>query len=150
MHPTLTLLAIPFFLRDLLGPCDQPARFPTRLDSGTIDVYSYRSPSRAPLFSHNLSVRAALKSTARYLSPGAVRALACTSDGHALAVGWDSGWALWSTYGKLMACSLREDWESASKSFSDSFMFGISEMVCQPKSQKAKTSHIDIDISSTS
>ena len=99
---------------------------------GTISVYTYRAPGRTPLFSHSLSVRQALKSTASYLNTGSVLALSWTSDGYGLAAGWDKGVAMWSTYGKLMGCSLREDWETASKHFSDSFMFGASDLFWGP------------------
>ncbi|KAK0524719.1 WD40 repeat protein [Tilletia horrida] len=63
---------------------------------------------------------------------GKVTSLAWTSDGYALAVGWEHGWAVWSTYGKLMASSFRDDWASASKHFSDSFMFGVESLFWGP------------------
>ena len=85
------------------------------LADGTVAVYNYRAPGRTPLLSHSLSVRQALKSTASYLTPGPVHSLAWTSDGYALAVGWEKGLSIWSTYGKLMGCTLREDWELSSK-----------------------------------
>lgn len=102
------------------------------LVDGTVAVYNYRAPGRTPLLSHSLSVREALKSTASYLTTGPVRSLSWTSDGHALAVGWEKGLAIWSTYGKLMGCTLREDWELASKHFSDAFMFGSRDLFWGP------------------
>ncbi|EPQ26600.1 uncharacterized protein PFL1_05921 [Pseudozyma flocculosa PF-1] len=102
------------------------------LQDGTIAVYNYRAAGRTPTPSHTLSVRQALKSTASYLQTGAVRSLSWTSDGYALAVGWDKAVGVWSTYGKLMGCSLREDWETASKHFSDSFMFGARDLFWGP------------------
>ncbi|KAJ9478363.1 RIC1 domain-containing protein [Pseudozyma hubeiensis] len=102
------------------------------LADGTVAVYTYRAPGRTPLHSHTLSVRQALKSTASYLTTGPVRSLSWTSDGYALAVGWDKGMSTWSTYGKLMACTLREDWELASKNFSDAFMFGCRDLFWAP------------------
>uniref|UniRef100_V5EY27 RIC1 C-terminal alpha solenoid region domain-containing protein n=2 Tax=Kalmanozyma brasiliensis (strain GHG001) TaxID=1365824 RepID=V5EY27_KALBG len=102
------------------------------LADGTVAVYHYRAPGRTPLLSQTLSIREALKSTASYLTTGAVRSLAWTSDGYALAVGWQKGLSIWSTYGKLMGCTLREDWELASKNFSDAFMFGTRDLFWGP------------------
>ncbi|CBQ71761.1 conserved hypothetical protein [Sporisorium reilianum SRZ2] len=102
------------------------------LADGTVAVYNYRTPGRTPLLSHTLSVRQALKSTASYLTTGPCRSLAWTSDGYALAVGWEKGLSIWSTYGKLMGCTLREDWELASKNFSDAFMFGSRDLFWGP------------------
>ncbi|TKY86701.1 hypothetical protein EX895_004341 [Sporisorium graminicola] len=102
------------------------------LADGTVAVYNYRTPGRTPLLSHTLSVRQALKSTASYLTSGPVCSLAWTSDGYAIAVGWEKGLSIWSTYGKLMGCTLREDWELASKNFSDAFMFGSRDLFWGP------------------
>ncbi|CDW97606.1 hypothetical protein, partial [Sporisorium scitamineum] len=102
------------------------------LADGTVAVYNYRTPGRTPLLSHTLSVRQALKSTASYLTTGSVCSLAWTSDGYALAVGWEKGLSIWSAYGKLMGCTLREDWELASKNFSDAFMFGSHDLFWGP------------------
>ncbi|SNX83352.1 uncharacterized protein MEPE_02059 [Melanopsichium pennsylvanicum] len=102
------------------------------LANGTVAVYNYRAPGRTLFFSHALSVREALKSTASYLATGSVRSLAWTSDGYGLAVGCQKGLTVWSTYGKLMGCTLREDWELASKNFSDTFMFGSRDLFWGP------------------
>ncbi|PWZ00713.1 RIC1-domain-containing protein [Testicularia cyperi] len=102
------------------------------LEDGTVAVYNYRAFGRTPIMSHTMSVRHALKSTASYLTTGSVQSLSWTSDGYALAVGWDRGMAVWSTYGKLMCCTLREDWELASKHFSDAFMFGARSLFWGP------------------
>lgn len=84
------------------------------LSGGSVAVYtSQPSSTSSARPSHMLSVRTALKSTASYLDTGPVRDLRWTEDGHALAVAWEKGWAVWSTYGKLMACSLTEGWENA-------------------------------------
>ncbi|CAD6885222.1 unnamed protein product [Tilletia laevis] len=124
------------------------------LEDGTLRVYTYRSPTKKPLFSHPLSIRSSLRSTASFLKTGKVTSLAWTSDGYALAVGWEHGWAVWSTYGKLMASSFRDDWASASKHFSDSFMFGVdsvfwgpcnSELFILSSSQPKNNKPIDVD-----
>ncbi|KDN39153.1 RIC1-domain-containing protein [Tilletiaria anomala UBC 951] len=98
------------------------------LQDGTVAIYSYRSPDRVPLQTHILSLRQSYKSTASYLTTGPVTSLSWTSDGHALAVAWENGWAVWSTYGKLMGCSLRESWTGMHKKFMDTFLFGAKRL----------------------
>ncbi|CEH17800.1 WD40 repeat protein [Ceraceosorus bombacis] len=97
------------------------------LSGGSVAVYTYHPHSAKARPSHMLSVRTALKSTASYLTTGPVKSLQWTEDGHALAVAWEKGWAVWSTYGKLMACSLTEGWENASRTFTDHFMRGLDD-----------------------
>ncbi|UZJ55318.1 hypothetical protein CBS101457_004638 [Exobasidium rhododendri] len=102
------------------------------LQSGIVVIYTYRAPDKAALYSHSLSIRKALRSTASYLTTGPCTTLAWSSDGHGLAVGWERGWSIWSTYGKLMGCSMVEDWQEASTAFSDVFMKGVREMFWGP------------------
>ena len=102
------------------------------LNDGTVSVYSYRSADRVPSLSHTFSLRQSYKSTASYLYTGPVTSLSWTSDGHALAVAWEKGWAVWSTYGKLMACSLRENWQGMHKKFMDVFLFGAKKLFWGP------------------
>lgn len=83
------------------------------LRSGLVVIYTYRAPDKAALFSHSLSIRKALRSTASYLTTGPCTTMSWTSDGHGLAVGWQNGWSVWSTYGKLMGCSLTENWQES-------------------------------------
>ena len=83
------------------------------LADGLVAIYTYRAPDKTALFSHTLSIRHALRSTASYLTTGSCTSLAWSSDGHGLAVGWEHGWSVWSTYGKLMGCSLTENWQEA-------------------------------------
>lgn len=59
-----------------------------------------------------------------------------TSDGHALAVGWHSGWALWSTNGRLGSWSVAGSLDSGygiegerSDAFEDHFMQGVKGLV---------------------
>lgn len=58
------------------------------------------------MLSHNCSLRYALKSSASFLTAGAVTSLAWTSDGYALAVGWRHGFSMWSAYGRLTCWAL--------------------------------------------
>lgn len=111
--------------------------------SGTVSVYSYL-PSvelRSPQFSHFLSLRQALNSTASGLETGRVMCMAWTSDGYALAVGWSLGYAIWSTYGRLgswsVAGSLAEGYGvegEKSDSFEDHFMQGVRNLVRRSRS----------------
>ncbi|WFD45086.1 WD40 repeat protein [Malassezia psittaci] len=59
------------------------------------------------------------------ITPGKVLTITWTTDGYALLAGYEQGWALWSTYGALLAHSFRDDWESCTRVFRDEFMFGV-------------------------
>lgn len=102
------------------------------LQSGTVITYTYRAFHRSAPFSHRLSIREALRSTASYLATGKCSNIKWSSDGHALAVGWELGWSVWSTFGKLMGCSLTENWQDASTRFSDHFMQGVQDLFWGP------------------
>lgn len=57
-----------------------------------------------------------------------------TSDGYALALGWEHGWAVWTVYGRLTTWAVGGDAGGAeggeqSPSFQDRFMNGIKELV---------------------
>ena len=41
--------------------------------------------------------------------PGAVKAMEWTTDGYALAVGWDNGWAVWSVGGRCLSWSFSSE-----------------------------------------
>ena len=74
------------------------------LEQGDIVMFEFHTPTQSPEKTHTLS-----------LSPhvtGRVTSLAWTADGHALAVGYERGWAVWSMFGHLMTHSFRSDWHS--------------------------------------
>lgn len=102
------------------------------LEDGTVTVYTFRAPDKVALYSHTFSVREAMRSTASYLKTGHCTSLAWSSDGHALATGWQKGWSIWSTFGKLMGCSLTENWQDASEKFSDTFLQGVQDLFWGP------------------
>lgn len=57
-----------------------------------------------------------------------------TSDGYALALGWEQGWAVWTVYGRLTTWAVGGDAGGAEggeqpASFQDRFMNGIKELV---------------------
>lgn len=99
---------------------------------GTVVIYSFRPEYKAS-FSHELSLKKALSSTASYLACGAVQSLQWTSDGLALVVGWEKGWSVWSAWGKLMSHSFSEDLSTnRSKKFSDFYMLGVRDAFWGP------------------
>ncbi|GAA5957240.1 hypothetical protein JCM3765_000401 [Sporobolomyces pararoseus] len=89
-------------------------------EDGTISVYSlptsltphldseYSSSSTLlsrPIYSHTHSLLASLSTTTRHLSPSRVTSLSYTSDGQALASGYEKGWSIWSVFGRLSSWS---------------------------------------------
>jgi hypothetical protein len=113
------------------------------LASGRIAVYTYAAGRSRP--SHTLDLREALRSTASYLRTGEVKAVAWSDDGYALAVAWERGWSVWSTYGKLMCSSLTEGWDLASPGFSDLFMHGAAAAFWVPGNTELFLLHIPAD-----
>lgn len=92
------------------------------LDDGRIALFEFQTSTQTPLLTRELTLPHTIG------SPGAVRTLSWTPDGHALAVGWDHGWALWSPFGRLLAHSFRDDWASTTRTFRDDFAFGVQSM----------------------
>ncbi|GAA5919951.1 hypothetical protein JCM6882_000223 [Rhodosporidiobolus microsporus] len=83
-------------------------------EDGTVSLYNLEPAFGQPAFlaarnnelvrptpSHALSLRQSLNTTASGLVTGRVNCLAWTSDGLSLAVGWSSGFSVWSVYGRL-------------------------------------------------
>lgn len=102
--------------------------------SGQCALYSVIMPSQAFMRSHHFSLRNTLKSTAPHLETGSVTTLAWTSDGYALAVGWTSGWSVWTVYGKLTTWAVGGDAGDSdagepSRTFEDRFMKGVDKLV---------------------
>ncbi|WFD28827.1 WD40 repeat protein [Malassezia nana] len=92
------------------------------LDDGRIALFEFQTSTQTPQQTHELVLPAALG------SPGAVRALIWSPEGHALAVGYAHGWALWSALGRLVAHSFRDDWAVATRVFRDGFAFGVQSL----------------------
>lgn len=55
--------------------------------------------------------------------------MAWSSDGYALAIGWENGWSVWSIGGRCLAWALGAESSVNSARFQDSFMQGIDDMV---------------------
>lgn len=52
-----------------------------------------------------------------------------TSDGYALATGWQRGWSLWSVYGRLLCWGVGDNEGEVSATFEDGFMNGVKGFV---------------------
>lgn len=90
--------------------------------SGSVEAYDY-SPSGEATPSHTLCLPDTWGITL-----GKTTSLAWTSDGHALAVGYARGWAVFSTYGRLLASSYRESWTGIHRRFRDDHLFGVTRL----------------------
>ncbi|KAI3617222.1 hypothetical protein CBS9595_003131 [Malassezia furfur] len=91
---------------------------------GDVRLFEFQTPHEAPMRVATLALGAALRRDDVRAVPGRVCALAWTPDGHALWVGYEHGWALWSTLGALLVHSFRDDWDTAVRTFRDAFMHG--------------------------
>jgi hypothetical protein len=82
--------------------------------SGRVCVFSVSGVTLRSAFSHFLSLREALKSTASHLATDRVSTIAWSSDGHALVVGWANGFSIWSAFGRLILWAVNGDVGSGS------------------------------------
>ncbi|CAG8583458.1 7988_t:CDS:10, partial [Racocetra persica] len=63
------------------------------------------------------------------ISAGSVTSLAWTSDGYAIAVGWQNeGMAVWSVYGRLLMTTVRDDLPQSISACKDAFLHGINDL----------------------
>ncbi|WFD37182.1 WD40 repeat protein [Malassezia japonica] len=104
---------------------------------GHVTLFEFQTPDERPTEVLTLDVPTALHATDAYLATGPVASLAWTSDGHALLASYEKGWALWSTFGTLLFHSFRDDWDSSTRAFRDSFMFGIRSAFFGPGNTEA-------------
>lgn len=67
--------------------------------SGSVELANF------PSFEGEIPIPQHLELSALYghTKPGSVYAMEWSSDGYALAVGWDNGWAIWSVGGRCLA-----------------------------------------------
>ncbi|KAL7422502.1 WD40 repeat protein [Cryptotrichosporon argae] len=86
------------------------------LASGLVNIVGLPTPPQPPRLSHTLDLK---HSANLRISPGAVKTLTWTSDGYALTVGYERGWAVWSMGGRLGG------WGLASDEPQEAYMSGI-------------------------
>ncbi|WFD08571.1 WD40 repeat protein [Malassezia vespertilionis] len=86
------------------------------LEDGRVVLFEFQSIAEKPAHSHTLALAQ---------KTGKVLSLAWTPDGYALFVGFERGLSVWSTFGHLLYHSFREDWDTATRTFRDAFMFGV-------------------------
>ncbi|KAG9048798.1 hypothetical protein FS837_012000 [Tulasnella sp. UAMH 9824] len=97
--------------------------------SGAIHLYPIPlTPSSPP--------PAVVQKMSHWTQTGSVQTMEWTSDGYALAVGWEKGWGVWSVGGRCLASGVGiEDFSfggSGLTSFKDSFMFGVQALLWLP------------------
>ncbi|KAG8950214.1 hypothetical protein FRC04_007848 [Tulasnella sp. 424] len=97
--------------------------------SGAIHLYPIPlSPSSPP--------PAVIQKLSHWAQTGSVQTMEWTSDGYALAVGWEKGWAVWSVGGRCLASGVGvEDFSFGGNDldgFKDSFMFGVRALLWLP------------------
>lgn len=109
---------------------------PSKTCSGTISTYTL---SYQPTLSHVHSLLSSLSATSTTLLTSRCTSLAYTSDGLALAVGWEMGWSVWSSFGKLLSWCTKDsggggygvegEW---GQGFEDHFLRGVKELFWGP------------------
>ncbi|PKC14198.1 RIC1-domain-containing protein [Rhizophagus irregularis] len=96
-------------------------------EGGMIYVYFAKNYNGSIHLSHKLLIWDHIESTST--STGPVTALAWTSDGHAIAVGWkNEGLAVWSVYGRLLMTTVKDDWPISKPTAQDSFLHGVNDL----------------------
>ncbi|CAG8511585.1 12925_t:CDS:10 [Acaulospora morrowiae] len=98
---------------------------------GHVYVYFAKNYNGSIQLSHKLSITEHLETSLDILfdiiSP--VTSLAWTSDGHAIAVGWQNeGMAVWSVYGRLLMTNIRDDWPRTMPNSEDSVVRGVIDL----------------------
>lgn len=94
------------------------------LKNGVVDVYSLGSSTSLTNFSHSLDSRANINhgANAEEALESTVNTCAWTSDGHALAVSWSNGFAVWSVFGSLQTCNALPEMDPSETHLEDYFM----------------------------
>jgi hypothetical protein len=97
--------------------------------SGLVHIHVVPAYPQSPRFSHTVDLKRSARSVSLSIDPGAVTALAWTSDGYALAVGHANGWAVWSMGGRLDGYGVAGDDDEPS---ADAFMNSVSGLFWAP------------------
>lgn len=97
------------------------------LEDGLVHVMILPPWPQAARFSHALDLKHAANLRVK---PGAVKTMAWTSDGYALAVGYENGWAVWSMGGRLDGWGVAAQEDDSGPV--DDFMRGVSALFWAP------------------
>lgn len=97
--------------------------------SGLVHIHVLPQYPQPPRLSHSLDLKRSARSVSLSVDPGAVTALAWTSDGYALAVGHANGWAVWSMGGRLDGYGVAGDDDEPS---ADGFMNNVESLFWAP------------------
>ncbi|KAK1921027.1 RIC1-domain-containing protein [Papiliotrema laurentii] len=96
-------------------------------NSGTVEIIAVPPYPASPRWSHTLDLKhsASLRTT-----PGQVQRMSWTTDGYALAVGYEHGWAVWSVGGRLGGWGMADSEESDVEK--EGFMHGVKDLFWAP------------------
>ncbi|KAL1920513.1 uncharacterized protein VTP21DRAFT_890 [Calcarisporiella thermophila] len=97
--------------------------------AGDVFIYLVKDYNGHVFLSHTLSIRQSMRGVS--LTPtGKVTSLAWTSDGYAIAVGWENGGlSVWSVYGRLLSSTVQDiDDPPFSENFADTYMTGVQQI----------------------
>lgn len=97
--------------------------------SGLVHIHVLPQYPQPPRFSHSLDLKRSARSASLSANPGAVTSLSWTSDGYALAVGHENGWAVWSMGGRLDGYGVAGDEDEPS---ADAFMNNVENLFWGP------------------
>ncbi|KAG9037462.1 hypothetical protein FRB95_005401 [Tulasnella sp. JGI-2019a] len=98
--------------------------------SGAIHIYPFPLSTSTPAPRHN--PHQTLSLPAHWTNTGSVQTMEWTSDGYALAVGWERGWSVWSVGGMCLCWAVGVEGGPSSARFDDKFMFGVSSLLWMP------------------
>ncbi|KAG8930449.1 hypothetical protein FRC02_004160 [Tulasnella sp. 418] len=95
---------------------------------GTIYLTNFPLSGRPP----PPSSAQALSIPQHWTKTGAVQTMEWTSDGYALAVGWERGWGVWSVGGRCLAWAVGVEESEVGSRFQDTFMYGVKNLFWMP------------------
>ncbi|KAG8882584.1 hypothetical protein FRB97_008093 [Tulasnella sp. 331] len=101
-----------------------------RLESATVPLLDSAEHATSAAINSKFSVVAV--GAPHWTNTGSVQTMEWTSDGYALAVGWEKGWSVWSVGGRCLCWAVGVEGGASSARFDDKFMFGVSSLLWMP------------------